>query len=155
MKKLIIILVILLFTISAYSQDVTISLSQDIKMATIEDDYGNKPFTTDVYVKAKWMELDVYYATLGYEYADLSKSYNRANFGMGVYKDFGNLTIGSDVNIGMIIREKQTFFPSFGIDAEVSYLFGRVGLSLIAQGVHRIEIAKKTLSVFGGIKIEL
>ncbi len=153
MKKILILF--LLLNVSAYSQDVTFTISQDLKLAIMEDNYGNKPFTTDIYIKAKWMGLDTYYAPLGYEYADLLRSYNRANFGMGIYKDFGKLTIGGDINIGMIIREKQTYFPSFGVDAEISYLFGRVGLSLIAQGVHRIEIPKKTLSIFGGIKIEL
>ena len=63
-------------------------VTQDVKLATIEDDYGNQPFTPDVRVTMLWKGLQTDYGNLeiriGFEYADLSVTkYIRYSGGVG------------------------------------------------------------------------
>ena len=150
-------IIILLFTIQSFGQitdywNIQFTVVQDVKLATMDDDYGNVPFTLDIYAKTKLKSKDKnYYSTFNYEFADLNWSYNRASFGMGLYKEFDRLELSADVNTGFIIRGNEIFYPSFGSDFEVSYGM----FTVLAQVVQRSEINKVRASVFGGINIKL
>lgn len=75
MKKLTVIpLLLFLITLQAQSR-ISLKFVQDIRLATMEDDHGNKPFTTDVRFEFNMQgngEQEWMYLGWNVEYADLS-----------------------------------------------------------------------------------
>ena len=109
MKKLIIILI--LFTINSYSQNWSIGVFQDMKLAIQEDDYGNSPFTVDVIVKSELFfnegNIGKFMVYPQAEYADLAGGhYVRIAGGVGYTLGLYDSRINSSIsgNWGWIER---------------------------------------------------
>jgi len=108
MKKLIILL--LLCSVSAYSQTWSINIYQDVKLAFLEDDYGNKPYTADVVAKAelrgKQYKSGFIFLYPQLEIALLSGGdYLRAAAGAGfTFNELDWIDFSPSVNLGIIER---------------------------------------------------
>jgi len=129
----------LLLNVTFLFSQVRITAAQDLKLAVMEDDYGNKPFTPDFFIKAtfengnipKWYGFPV--VSGKYEYAHLSSgSFYRygwevgytmpiikAKKGVFMAKDFINIT--PTVGNGILKRRLLPAMWSweFGIDVNV------------------------------------
>jgi hypothetical protein len=130
MKKLFSIVAMLLVVASTQAQTfqeldssswILLSLTQDVKLATMEDDYGNSPFTTDATAKVKIRTFETngvgaIEVQLGVEYADLSEQrYLRYSFGAAYNFMYMKLPMTDYrwqlvpfVNMGFISREPNS-----------------------------------------------
>jgi len=160
MKKLII---FLLIGFIGYSQERTaFSIVQDVKLAFVEDNYNNSPYTADVLFKVQ-RELrqgsggfGVLYAQI--EAADLSGGfYTRSALGFGISfnKFLDNFTVTPSVNFGMINRWSSNYF-SGEVQAEVTYrLLKHLSVVGLYSATNREDIGLWRSNVYAGIKIDL
>jgi hypothetical protein len=140
MKKLTLLLVF--FTIYSFSQDnLTLGLTQDLRLATSKDEAGNKPFTPDLIINFDWemAQFDSFYPSikLQYEYANLhGGTFTKYTFSGGLTwcevsafgYDYPNLEIGLFLGVGSLDRPTLPMLPSMGVYSvilEGSYEFFR------------------------------
>jgi hypothetical protein len=122
-------LLLMLFGIRCNMQAQAISLTQDPKLAFVEDDYGNKPYTADLRMKVMLTgnEMKTGYATVNivYEYADLQeRSLNRygVQAGYTFYTFADGLEITPLVGYGVLMRGRAAM-QSWEFEADVTWWF--------------------------------
>ena len=143
-------ILILLFPLFVQSQTYEINVYQDSKLALMADDYGNKPFTTDIIFNSKIKHKNRLVA-ISYEYADLQKYYSRISSGIGIYYSIINHTeLSHSINMGCIIRDKFKG-ASFGINNELSIIISRIKINFLLQSVYRTDINNIRFSCFVGV----
>lgn len=168
MKNLILVL-LMAFTISVTAQEkIKVAFYQDVKLATMEDDYGNEPFTLDLLAKVK---LTGNQEKFGYmviapmfEYAEIEGIYKRYAFDVGYTFNklvINNLEATGSINYGIQDRWKKSWLV-FGADAELAYkITDNISFSLLAQFVQRKDLqwayGTKVIrfSGFAGVILEL
>lgn len=112
-------------------ESISFIVTQDVKLATMEDDHGNKPFTADVRVTMLWKGFQTNTGNVeirsSFEYADLSPvKYIRYAAGAGYSFNYMtlpfteyNYAVAPFVNYGIIVREGNSAAPGafeFGFD---------------------------------------
>jgi len=113
-------LLALFLSTKGYAQNkferIAFMFTQDVKLAVMEDDHGNKPFTPDVRITMLWKGIPTNYGNLevrtGFEYADLSVTkYIRYSGGVGYSFNWMPIpgieykyTIAPFINYGIIVR---------------------------------------------------
>lgn len=157
--KLFVISVIILNSIVMLSQGnkakyfsksfIGLSLVQDAKLALIEDDHGNKPFTSDFTLKAMFQGFEGKYGSLAvggkFRYTDLvDKGY--VNYATGYLWRYGvevqySFHMGTDrwaftplIGFGMMKRATTRPQGSWEFGAELSYRVNN-WLGFVAEGV--------------------
>jgi len=180
MKKLILIL-FLAIGITTQSQ-IEFGIYQDIKLASMEDDYGNSPYTVDLLTSMRWFNggsghecLNPTFVQLTYEYADLSGgSYNRWAMGLGysfnnfdeynwriLDKVMKRMSITLATDFGSTTRWGGTAFSMAGfldISFEILEDLDIVMLGHVVTRPHLKERwgeTKPTYSVYGGLKYKI
>jgi hypothetical protein len=173
MKKLILILVILIFPIALLGQgDIGLNLAQDLKLATVGDDKGNDAFTPNFIVRVDLQDNQATYGYMvggvEYEHAALKGgAYNRYSLNFGYtfnrFRVFNNnkfeLTILG--NYGMTIRDSQirdvingvvindrtikSAYAGFAGSTTLAYPIADTGLSVVAIGQLSHRVDKNTL----------
>ena len=161
MKKLTIIS--LLISAITTAQTFDISFSQDIQMSYKNGSYENlygtdygqdyRTFTLNPTLKIVLYDNDNYkelfkpykptpYFGVNYEYAQLKQSYHRIALIFGYKYQYNNwLEFGVDIQNGMIVRENQTSFPSFGIDANIKLLLDeKLYLNITSNLTDRVDL---------------
>jgi len=162
-----IIIAILLFTLNTVlcigQERVSLSILQDVKLATIGDKERNyDAFTLDMLVRLKMQGNQQKYGYLTiypeFEYADLKQSYIRYSANVGytfnklIVNNFDVALIGG---IGMINREGESS-SSLSLTGEIGYsLNDWLKLVIDAQLVQRSDIEKYVTSGFLGIEIKI
>ena len=163
MKKLILILVVLIFPIALLGQgDIGLNLAQDLKLATVGDDKGNDAFTPNFIVRVDLQDNQATYGYMvggvEYEHAALKGgAYNRYSINFGYtfnqFKVLNNnkfeLTILG--NYGMTVRTLQQIdrevdaaFTGFAGSMTLSYpIVENLKIVAIGQLSHRVD--KNTL----------
>ena len=92
----------LLLSIGLTAQNaVGIAVYQDAKLAFFEDDYGNKPFTTDVTIKLK-LQAENFVVSGKFEYADLSQDLYRYGAEVGYCFRFDRIGVMPFVGYGRL-----------------------------------------------------
>jgi len=118
----------------AIEENITVIITQDVKLATMKDDHGNTPFTADIRVTALLKGFQTHYGNLeirlGYEYADLQPiKYIRYSGGVGY--SFNHMILPNTdykyhlapfVNYGVITREGNgTTLGAFEIGFDLKF----------------------------------
>jgi hypothetical protein len=113
------------------NESVSFIITQDVKLAFLEDDHGNKPFTSDFRITMLWKGLQTDYGNLevrtGFEYADLAPvKYTRYSAGIGYSFNWMSLPLtdykyamAPFINYGVIVRKDNSAAPAsfeFGFD---------------------------------------
>lgn len=153
MKNTILIL-LLVFSINLSSQESIFSVSvfQDLKLAILKDDYGNKPYTRDLLIKSSLRSGNIT-SSINYENSDLKKSYQRFSLGLGYIKDIKKWTISGEVDlISVIKRENKPATLSYGVNGSIMYNIGSFSFGVMQQYVRRTDVKKNRHSFFVGIK---
>jgi hypothetical protein len=167
MKNLIVLLV-LVFGISNAQQNLEFSLYQDLKLATMEDDYGNEPYTMDVVFKFRMnghqQEYGYMYVAPVFEYAEIAGLYKRYAVEVGytfnelILKDF---EASAGINYGLQERYGLNWLV-FGLDGEIGYsLTPNLKVKALAQMVERKDLKefygtyKIRFSGFVGVTLSL
>ena len=158
---------IVLFTLNTvlcFGQErLSLSILQDVKLATIGDkEHNYDAFTLDIIARVKMQGNQQKYGYLivypEFEYADLKQSYLRysANVGYTLNKlfldDFDASLVGG---FGFINREGEGS-SSFSLTGEIGYkLSNRFKIVMDGQMVQRSDIQKNKFSGFLGIEIKI
>lgn len=124
-------MIALLLSVNTYCQNnFSLGITQDVKLALVEDDYGNKPFTLDAIGKFSWHiensnnrnEL-VFYGQ--HERAELAGGlYIRNGIGVGYGFHLGIFRLTPSVNWGNITRHDEKF-QSVELEVEADYYVGK------------------------------
>ena len=162
--------VLLVVTSIAFAQEkVSVSILQDVKLATLGDkDRNYSPFTTDILIRVnmqgKQQEHGYMIVFPEYEYADIAYGYNRysANVGYTFNKLFlEDLELSASIGYGFITRKKKSN-ASYGFNGIASYkLTKNTKILLNLQYVNRTDLGelygktKLRISGFAGIEINL
>lgn len=83
--KILVIIVVLLNAAFLFSQ-VRVTAAQDVKLALMEDDHGNKPFTPDFFIKATFENGNI---PKWYGYPVVSGKYEYAHLSSGSFYRYG------------------------------------------------------------------
>jgi len=119
--KLFIGITLLLNTYCLTAQNaVGIAVYQDAKLAFFEDDYGNKPFTTDVTVKLK-LQAENFVVSGKFEYADLSQDLYRYGAEVGYCFRFDRIGVMPFVGYGRLWRANDYVRSSFEFGNEITF----------------------------------
>ena len=130
MKKTILIIeivvVLLLNVMSIFAQEnVTINISQDVRLALVGDDRGNQPFTPNLSFRSEWQgkqqKLGYMIVSPEFEYADLQGGIYRrysANIGYTFNTWVKNIDFTSTLGYGLI--DYNGGFTSFGSNLQIS-----------------------------------
>lgn len=156
MKK-IITLFVLLISLSAFSQEVNINLSQDARLALIGDNKGNDAFTPNLRLSVDFEDNNGFYIAPEIEYADLKIQYLRYSGNIGKRFIFWKkLKLSTSIGFGIIDREGRSY-SSFSGDAYLSYpISKRLRLFLNSQIVERKDLKKDVvISVFFGVRYRI
>lgn len=168
MKKLIIVLAAIALNLSNAQQNLEFSLYQDLKLATMEDDYGNEPYTMDLVFKFRMnghqQEYGYMYVAPVFEYAEIAGLYKRYAVEVGytfnelILKDF---EASAGINYGIQERYGLNWLV-FGLDGEIGYsLTPNLKVKALAQLVERKDLKefyrtyKIRFSGFVGVTLSL
>lgn len=137
----------------SYSQEgMTISLSQDLKLAKIGDkDRGYDAFTTNLTAKLLLQDENGLSGGITYEYADLQESYQRVFMYFGQGFEIFNMNLLFTGGYGMIMRENKT---NISYDADLILnipLSDRFYLNLNTQLVRRNDLEDPDFRISGFI----
>src|SRR5690606_2325888 len=163
-KIMIAIVLFTLNTVLCFGQErVSLSILQDVKLATIGDkEHNYDAFTLDMLVRLKMQGNQQKYGYLivypEFEYADLKQDYMRYSANVGytfnklIVKNFDASLVGG---FGFINREGEGS-SSFSLTGEIGYsLNDWLKLVIDAQLVQRSDIKKYVTSGFLGIEIKI
>lgn len=149
--KIIFIFLSFLTFLTSQSQK-SILISQDIKLAVMSDNYGNKPFTPDLILS--WKDDGKY--LVGIEYARLRDDYYRIFAGVPIEKRKGKFEFICDFNLGIIFHKQFFFYLSPSIDFDLFYNFGKTfSIGIQNQTTLRTEYALFRNSFFIIFKIKI
>jgi len=145
MKKLITILIMMLFASSANAQfesnrKFKITALQDARLALFEDDKGNKPFTPNFILRASHLikrDKDLnfnFFGAVEYEYGDLNGgSFNRVGVAFGLNFDewIDNFEFQTMFGINEIYRGSDSY-SAWSLNGSIIYNISNT-LSIIAE----------------------
>ena len=153
MKK-ILFYILLIIALSANSQ--SINVVQDLKLATTSDNYGNKPFTTDIVINAYMVYPHREIAGISFEYANLHTNYYRISQTFGYrYIKAKQFTADITANIGVIYHNGWNF-GYYDISHQFSIKVSKkLKAVFFSQYAFRPDIEKFRLSTFIGIGYEI
>ena len=151
MKKLKL-FILFLCSITYAQEGITVSFSQDLKLATVGDkERGYYPFTTNITTKLLFQDEFGLSAGITYEYSDLKKSYNRVFMYFGQGFNVFNMNLLITGGYGMIIREGLSTI-SYDFDAILNIpLANRFYLNLNTQLLRRSDLEKPDFRISGFI----
>ena len=154
MKKLILLTAIILCKTLFAQEGMTISISQDVKLATIGDKKrGYDAFTTNVTAKLLLQDDSGLSGGITYEYADLQERYQRVFMYFGQGFDVLNMNLLFTGGYGLIIREGKT---NISYDADLILnipLNERFYLNLNTQLVRRNDLETPAFKISGFVGI--
>ena len=145
-------LILLLIPFFAFSQ--YISVSQDVKLATLGDsEHGYKAPTRDVLIRAGYEKG--YNVFLEYENANLRPLFQRLNLNAGYTFEVKNFEITLAFGFG-VIKRKENFWQ-FNAGVEAGYNIGKFAIIAIYEAVQRTDLIRKPiiLSLFAGLKFKI
>jgi hypothetical protein len=154
MTRLIIIPLILLSLLG--NSQISLGVYQDVKLATMTDDAGNTPFTTDVHITLDLQGYKSFGMKVLYEYADLSGGkFTRYSVHAGYLFDkliVKNFEVGAYFGIGAIHRDLWIDSQfTYSLLGELNYrLSERFKLSSHFELLNRSDL--KALGYDGGFK---
>jgi len=123
--------------------NVAVGVTQDLKLALVDDDYGNEPFTLDAILKVEYHagELDFMTFYGQWERAALAGgTYDRVAFGTGGGFRLGNFIVTPSINFGQIRRFDEWSW-STELQGEITYLVsGNLGLNALYWYTNRTDI---------------
>lgn len=162
MKKLLTLLIFL--PLLAYTQGVTLNLSQDARLAFVGDDKGNEAFTPNfnIGLELRGHQIKDHYFLLRpeYEYADLQGgAFNRmsASFGVTFNKWVKNVDFTATAGGGMLWRNGLSGLHAVG-NFQITYnINNNIGLFIDSEFLQRSDLAYNVIRYSGkiGIKIGL
>ena len=150
MKKTILILIFAI-GLTATAQ-IEFAAYQDVKLATMEDDAGNKPLTADVVILAKFYNggnradnwsKQIFYL-IDFEYANLNGGeYIRYSAGVGYRFDIWKLQLSPSIDYGIINRWDRAFSSFNGLIDLTYMLTPKFGVSALASLTQRQDLKWK------------
>ena len=150
MKKIFSVLLIL-YALSSIGQELTIA--QDLKLATLQDNYGNEPVTVDLLLRYSQYYESGGIAGLSFEYANLKSNYFRLSYNLGyAYLSKKQFSSKLMLGVGMIHHNHIWYHSSFDLNNEFTLkLYKNLNLSLLIQYTFRSDIQKMRFSTFVGL----
>lgn len=144
---LLVIWIISLGAIALAQKNVSVSLYQDLKLATMNDDHGNEPYTMDIVFKFKMQgnaqKFGYMYVAPYFEYAEIDGNYKRYAAEVGyVFNELivDDFEASGGINYGIQERYSLNWLV-FGADFELAYkITDRFKVSLLAQFVERKDL---------------
>jgi len=160
MRRLIIFIAFML-SVNIYCQNnVAVGISQDIKLALAEDDYGNTPFTLDMIV-----EVGYEVSPIGRDYIKVYAQHERAELSGGLYTRnavglaYGfkilNTHLEPSVNVGNIHRFGYKFQS---IELKVSWYYNitrNISTGFVYNYTHRKDVDVWRSNAGFGIKYHI
>ena len=149
-------LVVLLLSITLSAQNaVGIAVYQDAKLAFFEDDYGNKPFTTDVTIKLK-LQAENFVVSGKFEYADLSQDLYRYGAEVGYCFRFDRIGVMPFVGYGRLWRANDYVRSSFEFGNEITFrILPRIKIAYQTVWTQRPELKTIRFNHNAGLQFDI
>lgn len=156
MKLSLIILTVLALNLSSAQKNVEFSFYQDLKLATMNDDHGNEPYTMDVVFKFRMngnkQKFGYMYVAPYFEYAEIAGIYKRYAAEVGYTFDeliVKNFEASGGVNYGIQDRYGKNWLV-LGADFELGY---RITPNFKVKALAQLVERKDLKAFYGNYKI--